>query len=208
VATRRKRLTREESKAQTRGDLLRAANRLFLRRGFHATSINDVAEAAGVTRGAVYSNFETKEDLFLALLQEIGNPESPWINQDQLAPSDLDGATGDTPAARAAQWGRTIAKIRPDIRNVALATEMTAAALRQPRTRAWVAGHNTSFFRDLGGQLVELLDADPDDAEFLGLMAQTIYSGLITHEAITGEPLGEEVYARAYSVLAAAARHG
>jgi AcrR family transcriptional regulator len=206
VPPRKRRLTREESKARTRSDLLRAANRLFVRRGFHETSINDIADEAGVTRGAVYSNFETKDDLFLALLQEISNPASPWINQDQLAPNDLAAARGDTPLERAESWGRAVSKIRPSMRNVALATEMNAAALRNPRTRAWVAEHNVSFFRELGARLVELLEGDPDDAELLGMMAQTIYSGLITHEAVTGQPLGEDVYARAYGTLAALAR--
>jgi AcrR family transcriptional regulator len=208
VAPRKRRLTRDESKARTRSELLRAANRLFLRNGFHATSINDVAEEAGLTRGALYSNFETKDDLFLALLQEIGNPESPWINQDQLAPNDLSSATGATPRERAEQWGRAIAKIQPDMRNVALATEMNAAVLRSARTRAWVAGHNVSFFRELGDRLVAILDGRTEDAELLGMMAQTIYSGLIMHEAITGEPLGEEVYARAYGLLAELALSG
>jgi AcrR family transcriptional regulator len=202
---RKRRLTREESKARTRLELLRAANRLFLRRGFHDTSINDIAEAAGVTRGAVYSNFETKDDLFLALLQEIGNPDSPWINQDQLAPSDLADAAGDTAMERAQAWGRAIATIQPDPRNVALATEMTAAALRNPRTRRWVAGHNVRFFEELGARLVGLLDAHPDDAVLLGLVAQSIYSGLVTHEAVTGAALGPDVYARAYGLLAALA---
>ena len=199
---RRPRLTREQSKARTRSELLRAANRLFVRRGFHETSINDIADEAGVTRGAVYSNFETKDDLFLALLQEISNPDSPWINQDQLAPNDLAHATGSTPRERAESWGRAVSKIQPTMRNVALATEMNAAALRNPRTRAWVAEHNVSFFQELGTRLVDVLEGDPEDAELLGMMAQTIYSGLITHEALTGVQLGEEVYARAYGVLA------
>ena len=65
----RKRLTREESRAQTRERLLDAAIDLFIKVGIDATSIEDVAEAAGYSRGAFYSNFESKDDLVCAALQ-------------------------------------------------------------------------------------------------------------------------------------------
>jgi AcrR family transcriptional regulator len=66
----RKRLTREESRAQTRERLLEAAFQVFVRDGFEAAAIEDVAEAAGYSRGAFYSNFESKDDLVCALLEE------------------------------------------------------------------------------------------------------------------------------------------
>jgi AcrR family transcriptional regulator len=61
--------TREERKARTREELIDAAERLFLRDGFHATSVDAVADAAGYTKGAVYSNFDSKEGLFLGLYE-------------------------------------------------------------------------------------------------------------------------------------------
>jgi AcrR family transcriptional regulator len=64
------RLTRRERKANTRSDLLAAARHVFLRRGFHAASLDEIAEKAGYTKGAVYSNFTGKDDLFIALLDE------------------------------------------------------------------------------------------------------------------------------------------
>ncbi len=65
-----KRLTREEKKALTRSRLLEAAEEVFLRRGFHRAGLEEVTEEAGFSTGAVYSNFESKDDLFLALLDE------------------------------------------------------------------------------------------------------------------------------------------
>lgn len=62
-------MTRAERKAQTREELLDAAMRLFCARGFHATSLDLVAAEAGYTKGAVYSNFSSKEDLFFALYE-------------------------------------------------------------------------------------------------------------------------------------------
>jgi len=46
------------------------ARTVFLRRGFHGTTLDDIAEEAGYTKGAVYSNFESKDDLFLAILDQ------------------------------------------------------------------------------------------------------------------------------------------
>lgn len=64
------RLTRAESREQTRKRLLGAAARLFAKHGFQGTSVDDVAEAAGYSKGALYYNFQSKDDLFEALVEE------------------------------------------------------------------------------------------------------------------------------------------
>jgi AcrR family transcriptional regulator len=64
----RKRLTREESRRQTRERLLEAAREVFLKHGIETVSIEEVAEAAGYSRGAFYSNFGSKDDVLCALL--------------------------------------------------------------------------------------------------------------------------------------------
>ena len=63
------RLTRAERREQTRDDLIAAADRLFVDGGFHATSLDQIAAEAGYTKGAVYSNFAAKEDLFFAVYE-------------------------------------------------------------------------------------------------------------------------------------------
>src|SRR5438105_2842106 len=65
VATPVKRLTRQEQQERTRVALLDASIALFIERGIEATTIEDVVAAAGFTRGAFYSNFESKEELFI-----------------------------------------------------------------------------------------------------------------------------------------------
>src|SRR4051812_10096920 len=62
--------SREEKKAMTRKKLLEAAAAVFARRGFNGASLDDVAEEAGLTKGAVYSNFASKDDLIAALLEQ------------------------------------------------------------------------------------------------------------------------------------------
>ena len=62
--------SRDEKKARTRRRLLDAAAEVFAHRGFEATSLDEIAEVAGFSKGAVYSNFAGKEDLFLSVLDE------------------------------------------------------------------------------------------------------------------------------------------
>jgi AcrR family transcriptional regulator len=62
-------LTPERRRQQTRDHLLAAAAQVFAERGFHGASLDEVAAVAGFTKGAVYSNFENKEGLFLALFK-------------------------------------------------------------------------------------------------------------------------------------------
>jgi AcrR family transcriptional regulator len=65
-----KRLTRKEKQANTRSRLLRSAGKVFCRKGMDRGSIDEVAEDAGYTKGAFYANFKSKEELFLAMLDE------------------------------------------------------------------------------------------------------------------------------------------
>ncbi|MGF6478659.1 TetR/AcrR family transcriptional regulator [Paraburkholderia sp. JPY419] len=65
----RKRLTREESRKETRRRLLGAAALSIASKGLAATSVEDIAARAGYTRGAFYSNFDSKSDLFVELLR-------------------------------------------------------------------------------------------------------------------------------------------
>src|SRR2546429_9164461 len=64
------RLTRKEKQAHTRACLMNSAAKLFALRGLQQASIDEVAEDAGFTKGAFYANFKSKEELFLAMLDE------------------------------------------------------------------------------------------------------------------------------------------
>ena len=70
IAMSRRERARRQPRAQTREELLDAAARVFARRGFHGASVEAVSEEAGFSTGAVYSNFASKEELFLSLYEE------------------------------------------------------------------------------------------------------------------------------------------
>jgi AcrR family transcriptional regulator len=89
--------TRQRRQELTKTHLLDAAERIFVERGFHAASIDDVAAAAGFTKGAVYSNFRNKEDLFIALVdrrweQQLATVREVMADAENLAPEQRDEA--------------------------------------------------------------------------------------------------------------------
>lgn len=67
---RTQRMTREQKKAQTRERLIEAAQELFARKGFEGTAVDEIAEYAGYSRGAFYSNFANKNELMMALIEQ------------------------------------------------------------------------------------------------------------------------------------------
>jgi AcrR family transcriptional regulator len=68
-------------KARTREKLLAAGDRMFREQGFHGTTLDQVAAAAGYTKGAVYSSFASKEDLFLAIYERRVAESLEWVRR-------------------------------------------------------------------------------------------------------------------------------
>ena len=58
---------------ECREHILDVAVQVFAKQGFHGSSMNDVAEAAGVTKPVLYQHFDSKQDLYLALLEDVGH---------------------------------------------------------------------------------------------------------------------------------------
>lgn len=112
------RRTRAEQREDTRRRLLDAARRVYLRRGFHGASLDLVAEEAGFTKGAVYSRFASKADLFLALLDErittrIAEMEAAAARTRD--PSDLGAAIGrqwDAKLGQDEEWSLALIEFR------------------------------------------------------------------------------------------------
>src|SRR5258708_11144038 len=95
------RLNREESQARTRNLLIEAARDEIVKKGFAQASVRDIADAAGVSQGAFYSNFSDKEAILLELVQRHQSEERAQIEAPfSHAPGDAAGAV-----AGVAQWG-------------------------------------------------------------------------------------------------------
>src|SRR5256885_16106759 len=95
------RVTRAESKERTRQRLLAQAQRLFRERGYAATSLEQIAEAAEVTKGAIYGHFTSREDLMLSVLEAVPAPDYSASLNDQSRPlHERLAAFSPAPAAR------------------------------------------------------------------------------------------------------------
>lgn len=70
MGTRSRRSRRAERKEETRSELLAAARKAFTDHGFHGASVEQIAEAAGYSTGAIYWHFGSKDELFLAVFEE------------------------------------------------------------------------------------------------------------------------------------------
>ncbi len=148
-----RRLTRAERKHQTRERLLDSAATVFARRGFHAASVEEVAEEAGFSKGAVYSNFNGKEDLFLAMLEARFAQRVAAVSAVAAAP----GAPAEQ-AHRAADG--FIAMLAADPQWPVLFMEFWAYAQRHPPVRARFAAQ----VRDLRAAIGSILESRAHDA--------------------------------------------
>src|SRR5438270_4263192 len=98
----KRRLTRAERQAQTRQELLDAAARVFVKRGFTGSSVEEISAEAGYTRGAFYSNFRSKNALFVELLHDRVYARYTEMTQE--------GLQGRPPTLR--ETGETLAAIQ------------------------------------------------------------------------------------------------
>ncbi len=128
------RLTREQSKAATREKLLDAARQVFAARGFHGASVEEIAAVAGYSTGALYSNFDGKEDLFMVLMSREVSRHVEWFT--------------DVVAHRATVAERTeggadfwMAFIEREHEMLLLMVEFWAYGVRDPDVRPHVAAH-------------------------------------------------------------------
>lgn len=192
---RRGRVARAERRDATQ-ELLSAAAEVFAERGFHDASIDEVAERAGYSKGAVYWHFASKDDLFLALVEErVDRPMREMIELLQSAPAELDMAPEAnrrfaTLLARQREW-------------LLLDNEYWSQAVRDPDLRRSYAKRRRQLRAALGSALaarIETLGApqigtDPEriataiTALSIGLAQQA----LVDPRAVPAELLGETI---------------
>lgn len=187
------RITRPESKARTRQRLIDEADRLFRERGYAATSIEQIAAAAGVTKGAVYGHFASKEDLLLSANEDLPTPDYGALLNDASVPL----------RERLAAFGRAMALDEATIDRAELAAslEFLAALLRNPAARE-------RYAEELRRRLDELAAAD-DDVPLPGTtplqvwaIGHALFLGLQIDRCLAPEVLPAELFPRAYALLA------
>jgi len=146
-------LTRERRRQQTRDVLIAAATEVFAQRGFEGASLEEIAETAGFTRGAIYKHFTDKEDLFFAVTD--GMNERVIEAFRALVPTPGHAKEWDF-SGLAEMWRASVEGFE-DL--FALGKEFELYVLRNPSARDRAAAHRrknrelvTAFIEEVAGQ--------------------------------------------------------
>jgi AcrR family transcriptional regulator len=191
-----RRTPRQEKRAQTRAALLDAAERLWAKHGIRGASLDEIAAQAGMTKGAVYSNFAGKTDLILALLDrytqvELGRRTSSALRDTDRAPAD-----------RCADAGKHFAR-----RLSAEETRMKALLLME----LWLFGMRdfsagwriADWYQNHREGLAAGLETNGDDlsAEDRASLAMAIEFGLALQHLLDPERVPAELYGPGISLV-------
>src|SRR6266516_7008554 len=120
---------RQEQRQLTRAQLLDAAERVFAREGLRGASVEAIAAEAGYSHGAIYSNFDGKEDLFLVLVEE--RIDTRLARVYQAADAALSHGATPLEAAR-----RFVAMLQHEQHAYLLLVDFWNQAVREPKAAA------------------------------------------------------------------------
>jgi AcrR family transcriptional regulator len=176
-----------ERTAATRRKLLAAAKRIFAQDGFEAARLEDIAAGAGYTRGAFYANFESKEDIFFALLDE-------WVRER------VDSVTAalrrhKNPLQKLGALRKHYAEVATDRRLVLISLEFKLFALRHPEAHTRLRDRhrrNRESWSKLFSELLQALGRTlpikgPAASTCLGALAQ----GLLLEHLVDPKTLSD-----------------
>ena len=196
------RMTREQSKANTRERLLAAARSAFASSGFHGASVEEIASRAGFSTGALYSNFDGKEDLFLVLMEREIDEHSREIAKAVAERSSVaERATGG-----ADRW-MTMIEREPDL--LLLFMEFWAYGVREAEIRPKVAAqfaHVREVLTKLIAESVREFDLVLDiPAEQLAVAVDALADGMARQKLADPDAVPDELMGRVLSLLFAGA---
>jgi AcrR family transcriptional regulator len=194
-----RRLSRQEAKARTRRSVLDAAAVVFARKGYAGATVEDIADAAGFSIGALYSNFANKEELFVELLGSWGSR--------RMAGALARIGDSDVPIARRraalAEHLVTIADNEADL--AVLEAEFWLYAMRRPDLQRSLAEQFRRNRDSLAPVLAQIArdrfgteDGLPED---LATVMIALFQGLLQLRRTEPELVPENLYADAISWL-------
>jgi AcrR family transcriptional regulator len=147
-----RRLRRDEQQRHIRAQLLDAAERVFARHGYQGATIDAIAAEAGYSHGAIYSNFNGKEDLFLVLVEERVDARLARVYEA----ADAELSRGATPLEAARRF---VAMLQQEQHTYLLMVDFWNQAVREPKAAARFAERHARL-RALIGRIVEGIARD------------------------------------------------
>lgn len=205
--TKPRRLTREESRAQTRERLLDAARRTFARSGYGGASVDMIAAEASYSKGAFYGNFESKETIFLELLSRHMVLEAEQLTAILGSETSVEAVLGSLDA-----W---LEQMNADADWALLAMELQ---LQARRSEAFALRYDALYARHrerLGGLIAQVFARSgkrlPAPATDLAAAMMALGHGLVLQRTTYGEngdPAGTLIKIVLRSLIEAAAAEG
>jgi AcrR family transcriptional regulator len=199
---RRQRLTRAEAKARTREQLLDAAARIFARKGYAGASVEEIAESAGYSIGALYSNFAGKEQLFLELMAA----------RSSTRVTALAGLLGADDADPVETLGRMLERnADSDGDLMALRAEFWLYAVRHPETMGALAAQRREQVDALIGVIGAAMErrggAPPGvSAADVATLALAMFQGLVRQRRIDPDRVSGDLFVQGLQWLLAGVR--
>ncbi len=190
----RKRETRVEKQARTRAELIATAAKVFARRGYNGASVEEIAEEAGYSHGAVYSNFEGKADLFLAVFEDYMAERVRELAATQAA-LPPDAPLEARARALADQWMERLARDRD---SVVLHMEFIAHADRDPELARRFGTRSAAMREALSryiSQYQEEAGIEPAlPADELALVLRALGIGLAVESLVSPDAVRDDLY--------------
>ncbi len=193
------RLTRDEKKARTRAQLIDAAATVFARRGYIAASLDEVADEAGLTKGAVYSNFQSKEDLFQAVIEARLN--EPMKNIVEV----IDTSTGTTEEQAMAGARAFVGVVEREREVFLLSLEMNIHVARHPELAPAFAALRRAQLAEVAAIITEHAstsgDSLPLPADQMAIAVEALSQGIALHALADPEGVPTDLLGRVYTLL-------
>jgi AcrR family transcriptional regulator len=198
-----KRLTRAERAARTRKLLMQAASKVCAKHGLERASIDEVAEEAGFTKGAFYANFRSKEELFLAMLDERFGEQLERLDARMAG----EGEIADQARDAAVDFAH---ELSDDPEWMALYFQFAAHAARDENFRAELITRIRAMrarLAEIYGRRSERLPFPaPIEPEEMALMADVIIDGFAVHKLLEPDAYRDELHGRIWEIFVAGLR--
>jgi AcrR family transcriptional regulator len=183
-----------DKRARTRAKLLEAARALTRQKGYEHTTMEDIAHRAGMTTGAIYSNFRDRDELFIALSEAYWPPIKPSVTPGADFPEILRALAKATIAAVPDR--RAVAVGFLTGRAYALSHEELRRQAREKTAKSYDAG--AAWLRSMVGD-----SALPFRPEIMVRVIHALTEGLLLQRFLTPELVGDEVFRAAFELLGA-----
>ena len=190
----RKRESRAEKQARTRTELIATAATVFAQRGYESASVEEIAEQAGYSHGAVYSNFTGKADLFLAVFERYMADRAEELAATQVGIDD--GAPLETRArALADQWMKRFAS---DRESFLLHLEFLAASRREPELAKRFGNRSAALRETIAAFIAHQQEKERAESPLpppeLALILRALGIGLAVEALVSPDAVRQDLY--------------